>query len=143
MKEYVITAAVAAVVAAAADILAPKRWKGYIKIAVGFLILSVLLSPIAKFKGVELLSRPGEYEIDDTPLKDAVSRELKENVERDIEERLLEEFDVKAEATVEIDIDEKHNIRGVRGIKIKARKNPEGLEERLRDVYGCERIEFE
>lgn len=143
MREYIITAAVAAVVAAAADILAPKSWRGYIRIAVGFLILSVLLTPVAKLRGVELFSKPQEYEFSDKPLKDEVSRQLKENVERDIEERLLEEFNVKAEATVEIDIDEKHNIKGVRGIKIKARKNPEGMEERLRDVYGCERIEFE
>ncbi len=143
MKEYIITVALAAVIAALADVLAPKSWSGYIRIAVGFLVLSVLLVPIAKFKGVELFSASEEYEFSDAPLKDAVSLELKNNVEKDIEERLLEEFDVKAEAEVEIDIDEDHNIKGVRGIKIKARKNPEGLEERLRDVYGCERIQFE
>lgn len=142
VKEYIITAAVAAVVAATADILAPKSWKGYIRIAVGFLILSVLFAPIAKFKGTELFLESDRYEISDLPLKDEVSRQLKENVEKDIEERLLEEFKIKAEVAVEIDVDEKHNITGVRGIKISARKNPEGMEERLRDVYGCERIEF-
>lgn len=143
MREYIIMAAVAAVVAAVADILAPKSWRGYIRIAVGFLILSVLLVPVGKLRGVELFSNPREYEFTDEPLKDEVSRQLKENVERDIEERLLDEFKIKSEAEVEIDIDEDHNIRGVRKILIKSRKNPEGAEERLRDVYGCERIEFE
>ena len=109
----------------------------------GFLILSVLLTPIAEFKEKKLILEPEYEEYSHIPLKSSVSRELKENVEKDIEERLDEEFGIKAEAEVEIDVDEEHNIKGVRRIKIKTRNNPGGLDERLEEVYGCERIEFE
>lgn len=142
MKEYIITVAAAAIVAAFADVLAPKKWSGYIRIVIGFLILSVLLAPVAKFKDVEIFSSTPDYDISDAPLKDRVSEELRKNVEKDIEERILDEFGVEAEATVEIDVDEEHNIKGVRAIRIKTWKNPDGLEERLKDVYGCNRIEF-
>ncbi len=142
MKEYIITVATAAVVAAIADILAPGEWSKYIRVIVGFLILSVLIAPIAKFRGTEILSPTGTYNISDEPLKDKVSQQLRENVEKDIEERILEEFDIRVKASVQIDIDEEHNIRGVEAIEITTWKNPDGLEERLKNVYGCDKIEL-
>lgn len=142
MKEYIITVAAAAIAAALADILAPKKWSGYIRLVIGFLILSVMLAPVAKFKDVEIFSSSPDYDISDEALKDKVSEELRKNVEKDIEERISDEFGVEAEATVEIEVDDEHNIKGVRAIKIKTWKKPDGLEERLKDVYGCNRIEF-
>lgn len=142
MREYIIRAAVAAVVAALSEFIAPEKWRGYIRLAVGFMVLAILFAPIAELKNKTPFPKNQEYEMNDIPFKDAISEKLKENVEKDIEERVLEEFSVKAEAMVEIDVDDEHNIKGVRRIVIDARKNPQGLAERLREVYGCERIEF-
>lgn len=142
MKEYIITVAVAAVVAAIADVLAPKNWSKYIRVIVGFLILSVILAPIARFKDVEILSPTGTYNINDEPLKDRVAEQLRKNIEKDIEERILDEFDLDARVRVEIDIDENRDIKGVRAIQIKTWKNPDGMIERLKNIYGCDKIEL-
>lgn len=142
MKEYIITVAVAAICAGVADILAPKEWSKYIRVIIGFLILSVIVAPVVKFKDGGILSYTGTYNISDEPLKDKVSEELKVNIEKDIEERLKSEFGIDAEAIVEIEIDENHNIKGVEAIEIKTWKNPDGMLDRLKNIYGCEKIEL-
>ena len=142
MKEYIITVATAAICAGITDILAPKEWSKYIRVMIGFLILSVILAPVVKFKDSQIISDTKTYNISDKPLKDKVSDELKVNVERDIEERLEAEFGLKAEALVDIDIDENHNIKGVEAIEIRTWKNPDGMVDRLKDIYGCEKIEI-
>ena len=142
MREYIITIAVAAVAASLVDILAPKEWDKYIRIIIGFLILSVILAPIAKLKNIDIMPSYQSFEINDIPLKDKVSDELKKNIENDIEVRLLEEFELEADAKVEIDIDENHSIRGVRAISISAYYCPDGLKERLKEIYGCDRIDI-
>lgn len=142
MKEYIITVAVAAITAAIADILAPKEWSKYLKVIIGFLILSVILAPVARFKDVKLISPTGTYNISDEPLKDKVSEQLRQNIKKDIEERLLEEFGVEAKAVVEIDVDENRDIKGVRAIEIRTWENPDGMIERLKNIYGCDKIEL-
>lgn len=142
MKEYIITVAVAAVIAALTDIIAPKEWSKYIRVIIGFLILSVLLAPISKFRDTKILSPTGTYNVSDVPLKDKVSEQLRQNIEKDIEDRVLKEFGAEVTATVEIDIDDEHNIKGVRAIEIKTWKCPEGLTERLKEIYGCDKIEL-
>lgn len=142
MKEYIITIAAVSVVAALADILAPKEWSKYVRVIIGFLVLSVIVSPLAKFKGRTLPEIKGTYNVSDMPLKDKVSETLSQNIEKDIEERILAEFGITVEAKVGIEIDEKHNIKGVKAIKITAPKNPTGMTGRLKDVYGCENIEI-
>jgi len=142
MREYIILVAVSAILAAFSDILAPKEWRGYIRVVTGFLILAVLLTPVAKFKNIEIFDVEEKFKVSEMPVRDEVSRQLKLNVERDIEERISLEFKERATASVDLDIDEEHKIRGVMRIVIKCKKIPSGLKERLNEVYGCENIEF-
>ncbi len=122
--------------------MAPKDWEKYIRIIIGFLILSVIIAPIAKFKNMAILPTQSSFEVSDAPLLDSVAETLRQNIEKDIEDRLLDEFDLKAAATAEIDVDEEHRIKGVRAIGIYAAYMPQGAENRLREIYGCDRIEF-
>lgn len=142
MKEYIILVALSAIIAAVADILAPKEWRGYVRVAVGFLILAVLISPLAKMKNIEIFSVQENFEVSDMVIKDKVTQELTKNVERDIEERAQAEFKTKAEAAVELEVDGEHKIKGVKKIVIRCSKVPAGLKARLSEVYGCESIEF-
>lgn len=142
MREYIILVAMSAIVAAVTDILAPKEWRGYVRIAVGFLILAVLISPLSKMKNIEILNVDNNFEVSDMAVKDRVTAELVKNVEKDIEERVLTEFRTEAEALVALDVDAEHKIKGVKNIVIVCGKVPQGLGERLKEVYGCESIEF-
>ena len=143
MKEYIITIAIAALAAAAADILAPKEWDKYIRIIIGFLILSVLIAPVAEFRHVQIMPVTENYEINDEPLRDSVSEEMRRRVEKDIEQRIEDEYGVKASAAVEIEIDDEHKIRGVKAIKIRCWQNPRGMIERIKNVYGCDKVELD
>ena len=142
MKEYIITVAVAAICAALSDILAPNEWSKYIRVMIGFLILSVIIAPVAKFKDVEIFSDTGTYNISDEPLKNKISETLKENIEKDIEDRISDEFGIEAKARVKLLFDENNNVKDVQAIEIKTWKNPDGMIERLQNVYGCEAIEL-
>lgn len=142
MRGYIILVAMSAIVAAVTDILAPKEWRAYVRIAVGFLILAVLISPLAKMKNIEIFNIENDFEVSDVAIKDRVTEELAKNVQRDIEERALSEFKTKVTATVFLDVDTEHKIKGVKKIVIESGKVPAGLSERLKEVYGCENIEF-
>lgn len=142
MNEYIMTVATAAVIAAIVDLLSPKEWNKYIRIVIGFLILAIMFAPIATFQDSYIFSPTASYDIDEAPFYDGIYKELKKNIEADISARLLEEFSVEATVNVDIDVDEDYNIRGVRVIQITAVKNPKGMIERLREVYGCDKIEL-
>ncbi len=142
MKEYIITVATAAVIAALADILAPGQWSKYIRVVVGFLIMSVMIAPVAKFRHAEILFGGEEYTVSEEPLLDKVTKQLRQSVEKDIEERILSEFGLEAKARVSIDTDGEGRIKGVRTIEISTWKNPEGLVGRLKEIYGCDKIEL-
>ena len=142
MKEYIILVAMSAIIAAVADVLSPSAWRGYVRVAVGFLILAVLISPLAKIKNIEIFNIKQNFEVSDTAIKDKVKEELIKNVEEDIKDRILSEFKTEATAAVSLDIDEENKIKGVKKIVIRSEKVPVGLMERLCEVYGCESIEF-
>lgn len=142
MKEYIITIAIAAVTASLADLLAPKEWEKYIRLIIGFLILSVIIAPIAKFKNAEIISPTSSYEISDESVKDEVSKQLRDNIEKDIEMRLSEEYNLSADVSVELGINENHSITGVHAIRVKTWKNPPGMIDRLKEIYGCDKIEL-
>ena len=142
MRGYIITMSVAAIICSALEIFAPKEWEKYVKLALGLVIMSIILSPLVAMKKEKIEPIEASYSIRADEFYDNVTKELKSRVEQDIEERLLKEFKLEAKATVDIDVDENHNIKGVNAIRIKCRKNPPKLRERLEEIYGCERIEI-
>ena len=141
MKGYIAKVCISAVIAALADILAPREFQKYIRVLLGFLILFVLLSPLPSIKKIKL--EPIESRISENTviLEDSISKKLKENVETDISARMKGEFGIICDAEVLLEIDGEHKIRGVRQILL-SRKIPENAEERLKEVYGCDRIEY-
>lgn len=142
MREYIITMSVAALIASVMEIFAPKEWEKYIKLAIGLIILSIIVTPVAKFRDAEILPQTMQYKIDENAFYDEIATELKKNVEQDIIERLKSEFDVDAKVEIDLTIDDKHNIKGVNIIRVRTWKNPDGMIERLKEVYGCDKIEI-
>ena len=142
MRGYIITMSVAAIICSVLEIFAPKQWEKYVKLALGLVIMSIILSPVMAMKKEKIELAEESFHERGDEFYHNVATELKARVEQDIEERLLKEFKLEAKATVDIDVDENHNIKGVNAIWIKCRKNPPKLRERLEEIYGCERIEI-
>lgn len=141
MKEHIIYIAVTAITASLADALSPASFKKYIRILLGFIILFVIISPLAELKGIkipeiETLSEQNQFE-----LSDNITENLKANVERDIDSRIKDEFGIILKSEVLIDTDDEHKIKGVKKITLDAPKIPEKVINRLKEVYGCENIE--
>ena len=123
--------------------MAPKSWSGYIRILVGFLILTVLLSPVFRLKNVEIFETTSNISIREDAFLGKIKEELEAKVEEDICKRIETEFDEEAECLVKIDADNEGRIRSVKSIVLKMKKIPQGVKERLVEVYGCENIELE
>jgi len=142
MREYVITMSVVAIICSVLEIAAPKEWEKYIKLGIGLIILSVILTPFTKMRQDRVSVNISDNNVNTQSFYDEISGKLKHNIEQDIELRLLEEFDIIAKAEVDIEIDEEHNIKGVNAIRIRAREKSDGITERLEEIYGCSRIEI-
>ena len=141
MKGYIISICLSCVIVSLADIIAPKEHQKYIRVLLGFLILSVVLSPLPAIKKIKLEPLKSQTMDNAAIFSDGISKKLKENVESDICERLKGEFGISCNAEVILEIDEEHKIRGVKMISL-SKKIPENALSRLREVYGCERIEY-
>lgn len=142
MREYIITMSVTAIIASVLELFAPTDLKKYIQLGIGLVIMSVLLAPLPGIKNAKISAPQEEYQLREKEFYDLITTELKQNVERDIEERLLKEFGIESTARVDIDIDDENNIKGVNTILVYTEKNAPKIAERLEDVYGCHRIEI-
>ena len=142
MRDYIVTISVTALVVSVLEIFAPKEWEKYIKLGIGLVIMSVMLSPVGKFRCGKINFKAPEYTVKQEEFYAGIIKKLKTDIERDIEERLKNEFNIDSDATVEIETDEDSNITGVKSIRIHSRKNPGNIEERLEEIYGCSKIEI-
>ena len=142
MREYIMTMSAAAIVAAVFELLAPKEWDKYVRLGAGLVILTIMLSPIIKLKSGRIEPIPETKNINESVFYDEIAESLKKRIEQDIETRLRGEFGVNAEAEVEIEVDEEHNIKGVKRIRLKTHKKVNKMAERLEEVYGCDTVEI-
>ena len=138
MKQYIITIIGAAVLCGAAHILTPVNWVKYVKILTGLVILSVIASPLAEIKNINLFSdfNIPETEINENLQIDTISTELEKRINQDIEDRIQNEFFCESNADATIHVNENNEITGVSHIKIVTKANPERVTKRLCEVYG-------
>ena len=141
MKQYILSIFTLSVISCAAKAITPEKWQKYIRTVFGFMIISVILSPVLKLKKIELPSFDPENAAQNELLFDSVSEKLKKNVESDIQARLSSEFGLDVSADVLLDIDEDHKIRGVQRIVL-SENITENAVKRLKEVYGCDIIEY-
>lgn len=141
MKTYLITLTSAVVLASVTDIMLPNNSKKYVSLITGAMILICLISPLTKISNTSLpsLTIPRQEYIDYS-LDDILVTEFKNNVEKDISDRLFSEFGISAKVNVGVKISN-GNISGVDRITIFSEQNSD-IQERLSFIYGCNLIEF-
>lgn len=141
MKSYIISICVSAVIVALADILSPRTHQKYIRILLGFLMLTVILSPLPAIRKIKLEPLAEKTTENTEIFAENISKKLKEGVELDIAERLKNEFGIICTASVELDTDDEGKIRGVMSIFL-SKKIPQNAIDRLKEVYGCDEIKY-
>lgn len=143
MNNYMITVIGSAVLAALALMLAPDKWRKYVKVVTGIMIISVIISPVAALRGIDLFSGyEYSYTVDENAQKTAVREELERRVAKDAEERLSDEFGITAGVDVKLKVNKNYEIEGVEEITVWTEKQAERIRQRLNEIYSPQKILF-
>ena len=143
MKAYIITIIGAALLSVMAEIISPEKWRGYVKIITGFVIICCIFAPLTRFRGGDIFSGfdAGSYVTSDTENLQAeiVYRELEKRINADIEKRLSDEYGISANARCSLKVSADGEFKGVNEIHIYGARLTEPAANRLCEVYGIER----
>lgn len=143
MKGYILTIIGATLLSAYASNLAPENWRKYVQIITGLVLIICILSPIKSLVKTDFFSDFDIAEISGVEGKtqtELVAEELAERVEADIEERLKNEFGINVTAKVQISVNDKDEIAGVKEIHVSGAKLGKSAKDRLCEVYGTDGV---
>ena len=143
MKAYIISIIGATILSAVASILTPDAMRKYVSVITGFIIISVIISPLSKSGRVDFFAPLREV----SPTAEnygeiyarSVADELKKQIERDIENRIEQEFGTKAYAEVTLDV-EGGDIKRIRTIALRGTLLRKDIAMRLGEVYGVNEV---
>lgn len=145
MKAYIISIIGATLLSAMAGILAPEKWRGYVQVITGLVIISCIIAPVSSvirsdvFSGFESV---GENIAEGEEMQaDLVKKELKVRVDEDIAARMKKEYslDVKADCTIRVNSE--GEIEGVESVRVYGDKLTDRARNRICEVYGLEPYE--
>ena len=143
MKSYFLMILGAAVLSALASVMSPEKWRGYIRLVTGIVILVCIVSPAAG-----LLKSGGGFNIpeisasigyDEDMYAQTVIDELTSRIEEDIKSRMAREYGADISARVEIDINRNNEIEGVTRITVRGELS-ENAKRELCTIYGVDAI---
>lgn len=141
MTRYITSIIGAAALAGTASVLSPEKWKKYVGIITGIVIICTVLSPFMKtnitgvFDDFNTRFTASELEKGEQIRLDMIKSQLAEGINTDIENRMREEFHLKVKAKTDIGINDEGKITGVNEIEIDGRLS-NAAKNRLCEVYG-------
>lgn len=145
MKGYIITIIGATLMSAATGILAPEKWRGYVKLITGLVIISCIISPVATIFKSDIFEGFDNIETtiqDSTNMQtELVKEELKNRIDEDIGARMKKEFGFNITADCEVRINDEGEIEGVDNVYVYGDKLTERAKNRICEVYGLEYYE--
>ncbi len=140
MKAYIISIIGATLLAAMAGILAPEKWRSYVRIITGLVIISCIVSPVTAIIKTDIFDgfdSVGEsIEEGESIQRSLVTEELERRINEDIEARMKKEFSLDVSAECAIKVNDEGEIEGVESIYIYGDGLTERERERLCEVYG-------
>ncbi len=143
MKAYFLMILGTAVLSALSSMMTPEKWRSYVRLVTGMIILACAALPIT-----DLLADSGGFEIpeisssqsyDENAYANAVADELRRRVEEDIEARMKREYNADIRARAEININDKNEIEGIERITVRGQLS-ETAKRELCGIYGVDMI---
>lgn len=142
MKGYIISIAVSAIIAATVNMIAPEKWKKYIGLVTGLVVVLCIGRPIFELAGTDVFSG---FSFESRELSDEgeerfrteIRQGLEERLEEDIKARVEREFGRECDAEVTAGMNDAGQITGVDRIVIYGRGFDNAVCGRLREVYGA------
>lgn len=142
MKAYIITIIGATLLAAMAGILAPEKWRGYVQVVTGLVIISCILAPVTTLVRSDIFSGFENMEENisegEQLQTDMVTKALKERVDEDIAARMKKEFGLNVTADCTIRMSSEGEVEGVGSVRIFGDRLTDRARNRICEVYGLE-----
>ena len=143
MKEYILKIVGVSLLAAFSEQLCDDKWRKYINLLSGFMIITVLLAPFTYKKDIKIFD---DFALENNYPKSAeeiiyknIKSELENKVSEDIKRRVAEEFSQDVEATVSVLAAKDGKIDRVEKISLRGKKNPK-ITDRLKFIYGADEV---
>lgn len=144
MREYILKIVGTAIMAVFVDFISPEGWKKYLGIISGIIILSVIASPIAEFKNIDITAEyrdVQDVEAEGTEIySDMLRSEFSKRVATDVKERVREEFSKDVSVETEVEVNEKGNIEKISKIVITGSGLDKKIADRISYVYDVEEV---
>lgn len=140
MKAYIITIIGATLLSAMAGIMSPEKWRGYVQVITGLVIISCIISPASAIVKSDIFDSFDSVEQNiaesENLQTDLVMEELKKRINDDIRARMQKEFNLSVTADSDIRVNEEGAIEGVDSVRIYGDKLTDRARSRLCEVYG-------
>ena len=144
MREYILKIVGAAIMAVFVDLLSPVGWKKYLGIISGIIILSVISSPVAELKNIDIMSGYADaqsVEADGLGIySDMLKSEFSKRVATDVKERVREEFSKDVSVEAEVEVNEKGNIEKISKIIVTGSGLDKKIADRISYIYDVEEV---
>jgi len=144
MKAYILKIIGAAILAVFTDILSPSGWKKYIGIVTGIILLTVIISPVANWRDIDVMSG---FETSDeiissgkTLYADTLRLEFSKKVANDVRERIKQEFDKETQVEVEIEVSSEGQIEKISKIIIRGKNLDSAVSDRVSYIYNVDEV---
>ena len=145
MKAYIITIIGATLLSAMAGIMSPEKWRGYVQVITGLVIISCIISPASAIVKSDIFDSFDSVEENiaesENLQSDLVMEELKKRINDDIKARMEKEFNLSVTADCDIRVNEEGAIEGVDCVRIYGDKLTDRARRRLCEVYGLKPYE--
>lgn len=140
MKGYILRITVAILVSCLSQMIIPKGWEKYIKIITGLIIISTIASGF----GLKLNLDFSDNLFDVKTVKfegeeyknNLIKEEFAKKINEDIEKRANDEFGVRLDADVEIDVNEENEIVGILKIELTGDNILPEVIDRIEEIYA-------
>lgn len=145
MKAYIISIIGATLLSAMAGILAPEKWRGYVQVITGLVIISCIIAPVATVVNSDIFS--GFENVEENISEGAdlqaelVKKELKSRVDEDISARMKKEYGLSVKSDCSIRVNGEGEIEGVENVRVYGDKLTDRARNRLCEVYGLKPYE--
>lgn len=143
MKEYILKIVGVSLLAAISEHMAEEKWRRFVNLVSGFMILAVLLSPFISKWDTKLFD---EFSLDTHQadlgtdiLYENIKKELETKISSDIKRRVAEEFSKDVSANVLVLCNKEGKIERVKRISLKGREDKK-ITERLKFIYGADEV---
>ena len=147
MKSYIVSIAGGALLAVFADIFSPSGWKKYISIVTGIILITIIMTPIANLKKIDILSAYSEF--NDNAISDGeriysdmLKKEFSERLAVDIKERIKSEFGKDVSVEVVVEMNDSGGIKKADKIIIGGISEDKKISQRISYVYDVDEVIF-